>query len=362
MRSKMLRSNRWILGVTLMFGLRVAAAPPLTTIQDILYRADGDRFNGVVIITWKTFEASDASNIAAEVTRVTVSNGNLYVQLVPTTTANPPATYAVAYSSSGNTQFSETWVVPPSTVALRVRDVRLAPGAVATPGPPSSTTVQMTDVVGLQTALGLRPSMGTGFAVARAAVINSIGGLDGAVGNLSDCLHVDGTSGACGSGSTTPGNTGFVDGEIPTGTLNGVNTVFTLANTPSPASSVTLYRNGLLLKQSVDYTVSSNALNFQAGATPQSGDLLLTSYRVSVSVPGVGFVDAESPTGTLNGVNGTFNLVQTPNPAASLAVYRNGIRLRSGADYTTSGNSITFVTGAIPQTGDSLQCAYRIAQ
>jgi hypothetical protein len=241
-----------------------------------------------------------------------------------------------------------------------VRDVRLSPGAVATPGPPSQTTVQMTDVVGLQTALSLRPSIGTGFAVSRAAVINAIGGLDGAVGSLSDCLHVDGTSGACGSSSGS-GSTGFVDTEVPGGTLNGVNTIFTLANTPNPGASVALYRNGLLLKQSVDYTLSGSSVTLQAGA-PQSGDTLLASYRVAVNLPGVGFVDAETPAGAVNGVNNVFNLAQTPNPAGSLIVFRNGIRLQSGADYTVSGNTITFVAGAVPQTGDVLQSTYRIAQ
>ena len=359
----MLRYSRWICAVALAAGLRVEAQPPLTTIQDVLYRADGDRFSGVVVINWKTFEASDASNIAAEVARVTVTNGNLFVKLVPTTTANPPATYSVQYSSAGKTQFSETWVVPPSSVVLRVRDVRLAPGAVATPGPPSQTTVQMTDVVGLQSALSLRLAMGTGFATSRTAVINSIGGVDGAVGSLSDCVHVDGTSGPCGSGGgTTTSNAAFVDSEVPGGALNGSNSVFTLANTPNPPSSVALYRNGLLLKQNLDYTIAANSVTFLAGATPQTGDMLLASYRVAVSLPGVGFVDAETPAGAVNGLNVVFNLAQTPAPASSLLVYRNGIRLTSGADYTISGNGITFLTGAIPQTGDTLQCSYRIAQ
>lgn len=359
----MLRYSRWVCAVVLAAGLRVGAQPPLTTIQDVLYRADGDRFSGVVIINWKTFEASDASNIAAEVARITVNNGNLFVQLVPTTTANPPATYAVQYSSAGKTQFSETWVVPPSAVPLRVRDVRLAPGAVATPGPPSQTTVQMSDVVGLQSALSLRTAMGTGFATSRTAVINTIGGIDGAVGSLSDCVHVDGTSGPCGSGGgTTTSNAAFVDSEVPGGAVNGVNTVFNLANTPNPLSSLTLYRNGLLLKQNLDYTISANALTFLAGATPHTGDMLLASYRLAASVPGVGFVDGETPAGAANGVNVVFNLAQTPSPAASLQVYRNGVRLSSGADYTTSGNGILFLTGAIPQTGDTLQCSYRIAQ
>ena len=346
---------------TLALGCRMAAAPPLTTIQDVLYRADGNRFTGVVTISWKTFEASDASNIASEVARVTVNNGNLFVQLVPTTTANPSATYVVHYSSSGRTQFTEMWAVPPSSVPLRVRDVRLAPGAVSTPGPPSSLTVQISDVVGLQSALDLRTSLGTGFSVSRAAVINSIGAIDGAIGSLSDCVHVDGTSGACGSGSGPPGNAGFVDGEIPAGTVNGFNSSFTLATAPNPASSLALYRNGLRLKPNVDYTLSATLVTFQAGATPQTGDGLLASYRVAVSLPGVGFVDAETPAGAVNGANTLFTLAQSPIPAASLMVYRNGLRLRSGLDYTASGNALTFVA-SVPQTGDIVQCSYRIAQ
>ena len=63
------------------------AAPPLTTIQDVLYKADGTRFNGTVTISWNSFEAIDRSAIAQQTITVTVVNGYLHVQLVPTTTA-----------------------------------------------------------------------------------------------------------------------------------------------------------------------------------------------------------------------------------------------------------------------------------
>jgi len=76
----------------------------------------------------------------------------------------------------------------------------------------------------------------------------------------------------------------------------------------------------------------------------------------------VGFVDGETPTGAVDGVNTLFTLVQSPNPAASLAVYRNGMRIRSGLDYTSIGATITFAPGYIPQIGDIIQCAYRITQ
>ena len=67
------------------------AGPPLTIIQDVLYKADGTRFNGTVTISWTSFEAIDRSAIAKQTTTVTVVNGYLQVQLVPTTTATPPA-------------------------------------------------------------------------------------------------------------------------------------------------------------------------------------------------------------------------------------------------------------------------------
>ena len=352
--------RRWLLWAALALGSRLAAQPTLTTIQDTLYTADGNRFNGVITITWQSFEAGDTSNIASQVARLTITNGILYVQLVPTTTATTPATYSVQYNSTGHTQFTEIWVVPPSAIALRVRDVRLAPGAVSTAGPGAQgVSVQITDVVGLQGALNLRPSQGTGFAVSRAAVINAMGALDGALGNVSDCLHVDGTSGACGTGGAA--GAVFVDAEIPSGTMDGVNAAFSLVSAPNPASSLAIYRNGMLLKQNLDYTLSSNSIIFQSGAVPKAADTLLADYRVA-GLPGVGFVDSETPSGTMDGVNSFFTLVQAPNPASSLAVYRNGIRLKSGVDYTSNNNGITFGAGWVPQTGDGLLCSYRISQ
>ena len=42
----------------------VAAQPALTTIQDILYTADGMRFSGTMYITWNAFQAGDGTNVA----------------------------------------------------------------------------------------------------------------------------------------------------------------------------------------------------------------------------------------------------------------------------------------------------------
>jgi hypothetical protein len=347
--------------VILVSGSSVIAQTSLTTIQDVLYTATGSRFSGVVTITWRSFDASDTSNVTAQTHRLQVTNGILYVQLIPTTNAATAASYIVQYSNLGGINFSEVWVVPPSGTPLRVRDVRLAPGSVAVSGPPAATTVQISDVLGLQNALNLRLAMGTGFAVSRAAVLNSSGTVDGAIGNLTDCLHVDGSSGACGSGGGAPG-TSFVDAETPAGLINGSNSTFTLASMPNPSASVAVSRNGLLMKQGVDYTLSSNSISFQSGAIPQSGDTILASYRLGVILAGIGFIDGETPAGPIDNINSFFTLTQSPNPIASLALFRSGVRLKSGADYTINGNGVTFVAGHVPQTGDILQCSYRVSQ
>src|ERR1051326_2088162 len=89
----------------------VLAGPPLTTIQDVLYKADGARFNGPLTISWSSFQAPDNSAIVTQSTTVKVQDGLLRVQLVPTTTSTLAASYAVTYNSDGRVQFQETWSV-----------------------------------------------------------------------------------------------------------------------------------------------------------------------------------------------------------------------------------------------------------
>jgi hypothetical protein len=131
--------------------------PPRTTIQDVLYKADGTRFNGSLTISWSSFEAIDRSAIAPQTTTVTVVDGNLRVQLVPTITAIPSASYRVRYASDGKVQFTENWAVPSSTQPLRVRDVRVANAATATADPGTSTSVNESEGIGLISDLGARP-------------------------------------------------------------------------------------------------------------------------------------------------------------------------------------------------------------
>ena len=350
----MFRSRRRLAGILIFASACVSAmaAPPLTTIQDVLYKADGSRFNGLAVISWPGFTASDNSNIAMQTLAVPIVNGNLTVQLVPTTTAITTAQYTVSYSSNGKIQFSEVWAVPPSATPLPVIDVRtLGANTVA---PAADTQITIANVIGLSTELTARPTQGSSFTVSRAAVIDSNGQIDGAGGNLSDCLHVDSSSGPCGLGTTA-----FIDGELPNGTQNGVNALFHLSNAPNPQTSLALFRNGLLLRPNTDYTLSATTLTFLGGAIPQPTDSLLSYYRLGASLPGVTYADAETPGGAVNGVNATFNLVNAPNPPVSLNLYRNGLLMKPNVDYTLNGAIVSFLTASIPQNGDVLLSSYR---
>jgi hypothetical protein len=85
-------------------------------------------------------------------------------------------------------------------------------------------------------------------------------------------VFVDGTSGPCGGAGPV-----FTDAEVPGGVVDGTNATFTLANTPSPAGSLVLYRNGIAQKAGVDYTLTGATVQFLTGAIPQPGDTLLVS-------------------------------------------------------------------------------------
>ena len=254
------------------------AGPPLTTIQDVLYKADGTRFNGTVTISWTSFQAMDNSTIATQSITVKILDGNLHVQLVPTTTSTPTTYYSAKYNSNGRVQFEETWSVPSSAQPLHVRDVRIATpsNVVAADTGGTSTPTQESAIVGLIADLGARPLKGPGYAAGRVAVVDALGAVESATGNATDCVHVDGSSGPCGGSQPF-----FVDGDSPAGIVDGSNTSFTLSAVPDPASSLAVYRNGVLQKSGQDYNLTGSTIQFVAAAAPQPGDTLLAGYRLT---------------------------------------------------------------------------------
>jgi hypothetical protein len=68
---------------------------------------------------------------------------------------------------------------------------------------------------------------------------------------------------------------GFVYEETPTGSINGSNTAFTIANTPV-AGSVRVYVNGLREKATTNFTVSGSTITMVTA--PSTGDVLVVEY------------------------------------------------------------------------------------
>lgn len=72
----------------------------------------------------------------------------------------------------------------------------------------------------------------------------------------------------------------FADAEVPSGTANGTNATFTLNAAPNPMLGLKLFKNGMLLVQNGDYTLSGATITFtSAQVTPQAGDSIIAYYR-----------------------------------------------------------------------------------
>lgn len=95
-----------------------------------------------------------------------------------------------------------------------------------------------------------------------------------------DPITLDGTAG---TGLTwtqfsAASTSAFVTRETPSGTVNGTNTSFTLAQATVTTGSEEVFLNGLLQNASSnDYSISANVITFTNA--PVSGDTILTNYR-----------------------------------------------------------------------------------
>ena len=88
-----------------------------------------------------------------------------------------------------------------------------------------------------------------------------------------------------------------------------------------------------------------NASGALEGAIGLPGDCIRvdgTSGPCGGGPGSITFMDAETPAGSINGLNGVFSLAGTPVSPNSLHLFRNGILLKRGFDYTLVGALITF--------------------
>ncbi len=335
--------------------LCAGAQTTTTQIVDTVLNTDGTPFNGTVVITWSG--GTTGSSPAPYSTSAKIYNGALSVNLVPSVASSSSAFYIATFNSrDGLTSWVETWQVGPSTSPLTLAQVRTTLPSTGS-GSSSTTVVPIGQVTGLSSYLNaLSTSLNTvtsgfsGFNTTLAGLGTSVSNLNATVNNIMN----NATPGAA---SGTPG---FIDSEVPLGTIDGTNTVFSLSNSPNPSTSLMLFVNGVLQANGSDYSLASYRITFGSGSKPHAGDVLQASYRVGTSST-ITFVDGATPSGTVNGVNLSFTLPSTPNPGPSLKVYKNGILMMPNLDYTLNGAVIAFSsTAATPVTGDSLQAYYRI--
>jgi hypothetical protein len=210
--------------------------------------------------------------------------------------------------------------------------------AVSAPATSVSNSLAEADIPGLVSDLTARPVKGPGFAPGRAAFIGLTGNLEAVTGNSSDCVRVDGSAGPCGGLDIS-----FIDGETPSGAVDGSNNVFQLANTPDLASSLAVYRNGMLQKPDFDYTRNGRVVTFVQQSIPQPGDTLLATYRIqggASSTVGPALQVLCSGTGQSTGSTSTASLASCIISANTL---RYGDRVEIQFDYQHQGtNGFTF--------------------
>lgn len=80
------------------------------------------------------------------------------------------------------------------------------------------------------------------------------------------------------SGSSSSSSTTIVENETPSGTVNGSNVTFTIANTPA-TNSLKVYVGGVRMKAGSpgDYTLSGSTITF--ATAPDNGAIILCDYR-----------------------------------------------------------------------------------
>jgi hypothetical protein len=84
----------WLIPLILVSAWLPAQTPALTTINDVVYRADGTLAGGTLLISWPEFSTAGGQAVAAGNKSVVLgAGGTLSVQLVPNIGANPAGTY-----------------------------------------------------------------------------------------------------------------------------------------------------------------------------------------------------------------------------------------------------------------------------
>lgn len=159
-------------------------------------------------------------------------------------------------------------------------------------------------------------------------------------------------------------NSTVIKNEIPGGTLNAINTSFTVSAAFNPGT-LEVYLNGQRLKSGSgnDYVEGSDLRSFTMQYAPFSDDVLVVDYIVGTSIlmQGVNVEVQETPSGSVNGSNTAFT-TSKGYVLNTLKVYVNGLLQALTTHVTqTSPSAGTFSLDTAPATGDIVRVIYDYA-
>lgn len=109
---------------------------------------------------------------------------------------------------------------------------------------------------------------------------------------------------------------------------------------------------------SIEYGTSHNDPQSSVSLNNYNLDKLDAAIAAAGGGAVLSFAENEVPSGVIDGLNPEFVLANTPL-AGSLKLYKNGMRLQEGSDFSLSGNTITYLSGQVPKVGDSHLADYR---
>ncbi|MGA9209130.1 MAG: hypothetical protein WB347_15095, partial [Terriglobales bacterium] len=123
--------------ISLLLAVRMAAQAPAgstTTVQDVVYRADGTPASGTLVISWPEFTSANNLAVAAGTMAVAIGpEGAISLALVPNSGGTPDGTYyKVVFKLDDGSTSEEYWSVPATTTTtIAAIRSKIVPSAVA---------------------------------------------------------------------------------------------------------------------------------------------------------------------------------------------------------------------------------------
>lgn len=140
------------------------------------------------------------------------------------------------------------------------------------------------------------------------------------------------------------------------------NIYFNATNTGA-SISITYITTGSPIRASDVNSLQTSIVNIEGtlGLDPQGAYTTVRERLDAISAStAVGHVDWYVPTGTVDGSNNTFGLASAPNPSDSLEVRVNGLHVERDVEYIVDGLNVVFISGQVPEVGDTLHVKYRL--